>query len=1606
MNLFFRYFTLGAAVSFFLLRDAQAAGDNNPTGVAGDFNGQVTTAGSYDPLTGNASREIVDIVVAGSVGSYPLKWVRRLNTRAVLPANPLGGYGGWSHSYQWDFQVNHPEPTPEPTVPPGGPPIPDAVLTYPDGRTAVLPEPWDENCCNAAAESPFGTWDRIVKDPEAGDGGNWKLLMADGGEVKFHAPKETDRIYQVTSIIDPYGRAITFIYQDGLLKKIKEPRGANARYLEIFYETKDSPVLTVIRRVEANDGFDHVTQWVNYSYERQTTTLTNPTEPFPYWYLTRADYSDGTHADYHYEDTNMPRRYLHDPTAVFYRLVSKCEDVRFDGPMKTIQYDYLSRQEGGNGTGWGQIHGEKNGANQLLSWVESYDPPGGGNEDSWRKEHRRGPHPNAPDSTREFRYHYYAFVKRITDFYEHPSEASIYFPPGGGGVSEVHFTDARQKTTIKTREPRFGATIRVTYPAPDGSAPPYTETQYWDTDRPHYVHYQWDERQKLTEYLRYPANDPNAGNAVQRINHPDNTYETFVYNGLGQVTDHKMRKGGTEKFGYDSRGLKQTYTPPATESDDPPHSTQYIYFGTQGGPGNGPDQPWRPDLIDRLARVIDPRGFSTYYYYNPRGQVTHINHHDGTSVENHYYDDGTLDWTEDELHHRTTYHYDDYKRVTGIENHLHEIITHYYAPENGNSLLHTTSSIYRVQSHLGKKTDHDYDLNFRRIWTKQAPGLADEATTNFHYDAVGNMDRMEDPRHNFTTFEYDERNRQTLILNEGLTERTEFRNDPAGNKIREKRPDNYVRSWDYDEMNRLEFAYDWRLNPDDPPQPYQTTTYFRDDGVNVTAIKDTKGVVYEFEYDDLNRKTKAKYPTSAPSPTPTETWRYDYAGNILEYKNPAGQIRHFHHDHRNRQDDSWWTGSGALGSRITTVYDWASRVSSITTNNGQTVVAFGYDDANRKLWEEQTLAASPGQPAAISHRVNAVLDQDGMRTSLQIIDPPAQGGGLIVSEEMSGSGSYSVTYDYTGRNQLWHIYGGMGEDWTFTYDYDLGGNMISRQANYKGNINSTNCPNVDPNGAYDALNRPKKWEQVAPNGFYALSEHKYDHANREVSVWRQPEGRGDRFEYEPTNQLSGVGYNANNVSQWPPGGAERTVVYGYSPDKLNRDSVTTTIPGQGTTVKNYVPNGINQYMAVGGTSFSYDNNFNLTGTGALFATYNSANQLVGASNATETPEATFVYDGLGRCVKRTIGGEATVFVFDGWKPIGELDAWNNFQAWNVYGPGADEILLRQKDGVGYTFFLLDRHGNVAFLVDNDGHLLETYTYDVFGRPTMNNKEGQVIPSSWYTHNFLFQGREYISQLGVYDYRNRFYHPDTGRFLQPDPTGFDAGDMNLFRYCSDDPIDRTDPTGLEIDYHGDQENWNVSNQYLSRSPLARGIIADANRLNIPIYENSRNNTSIPTHGPKRVNWDPHSGLETKPGNRLQSPAIGVIHELDHAVRKATDPKGFLKARGTKDPQYGNQEDRRSVERERIIIQELNSGEGERFNHGGGFTRTNGPTSRMPTRGSFGGESYGTGSNGAETARSSPGSESSRPTAAQVDALHQATGVPSLGAEAVNSARGSP
>jgi RHS repeat-associated protein len=102
---------------------------------------------------------------------------------------------------------------------------------------------------------------------------------------------------------------------------------------------------------------------------------------------------------------------------------------------------------------------------------------------------------------------------------------------------------------------------------------------------------------------------------------------------------------------------------------------------------------------------------------------------------------------------------------------------------------------------------------------------------------------------------------------------------------------------------------------------------------------------------------------------------------------------------------------------------------------------------------------------------------------------------------------------------------------------------------------------------------------------------------------------------------------------------------------------------------------------------------------------------------------------------------------------------------------------------------------VQFLLSGQNLGLEKYTYDVFGKPKIVGWNGDVRGISLYGNRFLFTGREYLYTLGIYDYRHRHYHPGLGRFIQTDPIGFGGDPMNLYRYCSGNPILHGDPTGL-------------------------------------------------------------------------------------------------------------------------------------------------------------------------------------------------------------------
>ncbi len=244
----------------------------------------------------------------------------------------------------------------------------------------------------------------------------------------------------------------------------------------------------------------------------------------------------------------------------------------------------------------------------------------------------------------------------------------------------------------------------------------------------------------------------------------------------------------------------------------------------------------------------------------------------------------------------------------------------------------------------------------------------------------------------------------------------------------------------------------------------------------------------------------------------------------------------------------------------------------------------------------------------------------------------------------------------------------------------------------------------------------------------------------------------------------------------------------------------------------YHDNVVNQYTTVGGTTRTHDSNGNLTDDGTYLFGYDFQNRLVELKNkSTSLVIATYRYDALGRRVeKAVVGGATTRYILDGVQVVEEYDGANTWQARYVYEDGIDQPRCMDRadiadvNGNSNTTEVLRFHyhqqalGSVTEITQPSGAVVEWVTYDVYGQPTIRNQSGTVITQSAVGNPYLYTGREFDPESGLFFYRARTYDPQAGRFLQRDPDELSSGPCS-YSYCSSQPTTWTDPSGMREAY---------------------------------------------------------------------------------------------------------------------------------------------------------------------------------------------------------------
>uniref|UniRef100_UPI0030DB02C0 RHS repeat domain-containing protein n=2 Tax=unclassified Pseudomonas TaxID=196821 RepID=UPI0030DB02C0 len=220
----------------------------------------------------------------------------------------------------------------------------------------------------------------------------------------------------------------------------------------------------------------------------------------------------------------------------------------------------------------------------------------------------------------------------------------------------------------------------------------------------------------------------------------------------------------------------------------------------------------------------------------------------------------------------------------------------------------------------------------------------------------------------------------------------------------------------------------------------------------------------------------------------------------------------------------------------------------------------------------------------------------------------------------------------------------------------------------------------------------------------------------------------------------------------------------------------------------------NRLMIQGDRHYDYDAFGNLIrerrGKGQQLVTeyrYDCQHRLISIKK-TNGQTASYRYDPFGRRISKTIDGLTTEFFWQGDKLIAEHHA-DRHRSY-LYEPDSFRPLaLLEGFGPKETkpyHYQLDHLGTPQELTAPDGEIVWSAHYRAYG-------EISRLDIGKVDNPLRFQGQYFDQESGLHYNRHRYYNPDLGRYLTPDPVKL-AGGSNAYLYVPN-PTGWADPLGL-------------------------------------------------------------------------------------------------------------------------------------------------------------------------------------------------------------------
>jgi RHS repeat-associated protein len=834
------------------------------------------------------------------------------------------------------------------------------------------------------------------------------------------------------------------------------------------------------------------------------------------------------------------------------------------------------------------------------------------------------------------------------------------------------------------------------------------------------------------------------------VEFPDGTTNLYSYNSQGNATKFVDNAGNATTYSFDAMNRETGSTNALNDVTTLTYDSGGNLIKDQEPTPSGQTArttTYAYDSMDRLTTVTDPLGLQTISGYDADGnQVT----------------------AKDPMGRITTTVFDALDRPTVVID-----------PLNGNRTTTTydgDSEVIQVVDPMGRITTTTYD---NRGWVATSTDSLGNTST-YSYTADGEESTQSYPGSGggtLVSYVYDKDDRE-ISVTDANGDTTSFTYDGVGNQIAVTDANNYTTSYSYDSMNRVTTVTD----------ALGHTTVYGYSGGNQITVTDGLGHTTTTQYDALNRATTITSPVSGG----TTVIAYDAAGREISLTDPDNNKTQWAYD----ADDRVTTETLPNSATVTYVYDNDGELTDTTDADGRRTT-YSYD-ADGDQTGETWVGASPSEK--ITYTYDADDELTGAADSYATLTFTYDSGGNNITSATSGPGAGQPTVTLTSGYDALHsltsvtdnISGNVG---IATFVYDASERLTTITTSYAGTAGPEVITSYAKNDQISAQSRT-----IGGSGTAVNTSYSYDAADRQTTI---------------TDYVSG-------------GSALATYVYSY--DNANR--VTTMVDSDGTYTYTYDNGNELTNVDKGGTqveSYTYDSNGNRTGTGysttvmnetltspGVTYTYDAAGNMISANSGgtvttytydyhnrlTEVTQggtviATYTYNALDQRIGIQEGGSRTWTVYNGAGadalPYADLNGSGTLLTRYVSGPGmvngavVDELLARSSSGGTTAWYLTDKLDSVRDVVSSAGSVLDHVVYDSFGNILTETSASNG-------DRFKFAGTEFDQTTHQYFDHARNYSSVAGRFTGVDPTGFGAGDADLYRYVGNDSTDGTDPTG--------------------------------------------------------------------------------------------------------------------------------------------------------------------------------------------------------------------